>query len=165
MRELAREIDRVQRELEVKGAVITGTEQSFASGAEIGELAELSPAQAFEFSRFGQGIFRAIENSAKPVIAAIRGYCMGGGLDLALACRARIAAPDAVFAHPGGALGILTGWGGTPRLPRLVGRSRALEMLILGHRLGAREALQCGLIAHIFPADKLLDAAVEIAEA
>jgi enoyl-CoA hydratase/carnithine racemase len=137
-------------------AVITGTEQSFASGAEIGELAELLPAHAFEFSRTGQRVFRAIENCAKRVVAAILGYCMGGGLDLALACHARIAAPDAVFAHPGGALGILTGWGGTQRLPRLIGRSRAMELLASGGRITAREALDWGLITQLVPASGLL---------
>ena len=134
---------------ELAGAVITGTERAFAVGAEISELASLTPALAFEFSRCGQSVMRAVENSPRPVIAAIRGYCMGGGLDLALACHARIASRDAVFAHPGGSLGIITGWGGTQRLPRLIGRSRALEMLVTGPRLDATQALACGLVQKI----------------
>ena len=91
----------------------------------------------------------AVANSPRPIIAAIRGYCMGGGLDLALACHARIASRDAVFAHPGGSLGILTGWGGTQRLPRLIGRSRALEMLVTGRRVDAEEAFVYGLVEKI----------------
>ena len=134
---------------ELTGAVITGTERAFAAGAEISELASLTAAAAFEFSRYGQGVMRAVANSPKTVVAAIRGYCMGGGLDLALACDARIASRDAVFAHPGGTLGIITGWGGTQRLPRLIGRSRAIEMLVTGRRLDAEEALACGLVQKI----------------
>ena len=131
------------------GAVITGTERAFAVGAEISELANLTPALAFEFARRGQAVMRVVANSSKPVVAAIRGYCMGGGLDLALACHARIASSDAVFAHPGGSLGIITGWGGTQRLPRLIGRSRAIEMLVTGRRLDAREAFAYGLVHKI----------------
>ena len=135
--------------LEVVGAVITGTELAFAVGAEISELANLTPASAAEFARRGQSVMRAVANSPKPVVAAIRGYCMGGGLDLALACHARIASSDAVFAHPGGSLGIITGWGGTQRLPRLIGRGRALDMLVTGRRLDAREAFAYGLVHKI----------------
>jgi enoyl-CoA hydratase len=134
---------------ELAGAVITGTERAFAVGAEISELASLTAAAAFEFSRYGQRVMRAVANSSKPIVAAIRGYCMGGGLDLALACHARIASRDAVFAHPGGSIGIITGWGGTQRLPRLIGRSRAFEMLVTGRRLDAEEAFACGLVQKI----------------
>jgi len=134
---------------ELAGAVITGTDRAFAVGAEISELANLTPASAVEFARRGQSVMRAVANSPKPVVAAIRGYCMGGGLDLALACHARIASSDAVFAHPGGSLGIITGWGGTQRLPRLIGRGRALDMLVTGRRLDAREAFAYGLVHKI----------------
>jgi enoyl-CoA hydratase len=140
---------------EMAGAVITGTERAFAVGAEISEIANLTSASAF--ARYGQSVMRAVANSTKPIIAAIRGYCMGGGLDLALACHARIASQDAVFAHPGGSLGIITGWGGTQRLPGLIGRSRALEMLVTGRRLDAQEAFACGLVQKI-SADPLNEA-------
>ncbi len=143
------QIVKLAEQRELTGAVITGTERAFAVGAEISEIANLTPALAFEFSRRGQSVMHAVANSAKPIVAAIRGYCMGGGLDLALACRARIASRDALFAHPGGSLGIITGWGGTQRLPRLIGRSRALEMLVTGRRLDAKEALDCGLVQKI----------------
>jgi enoyl-CoA hydratase len=147
--EIEAQIVNLAEQRELAGAVLTGTERAFAVGAEISELASLTPASAFEFARRGQGVMRAVANSPKPVVAAIRGYCMGGGLDLALACHARIASGDAVFAHPGGSLGIITGWGGTQRLPRLIGRSRALEMLVTGRRLNAEEAFACGLIQTI----------------
>jgi enoyl-CoA hydratase len=147
--EIEAQIVKLSEQREPAGAVITGTERAFAVGAEISELANLTPASAFEFARYGQRVMRAVANSPKPVVAAIRGYCMGGGLDLALACRPRIASRDAVFAHPGGSLGIITGWGGTQRLPRLIGRSRALEMLVTGRRLDAGEAFACGLVQTI----------------
>lgn len=147
--EIEAEIVKLSAQCELACAVITGTERAFAVGAEISELANLTPASAFEFARYGQSVMRAVANSPKPIVAAIRGYCIGGGLDLALACHARIASRDAVFAHPGGSLGIITGWGGTQRLPRLIGRSRALEMLITGRRLDADEAFACGLVQKI----------------
>ena len=147
-----------QREL--AGAVITGTERAFAVGAEVSELASLTAAAAFEFARGGQRVMRAVANSSKPIVAAIRGYCIGGGLDLALACHVRIVSRDGVFAHPGGSIGIITGWGGTQRLPRLIGRSRALEMLVTSRRLDATEALACGLVQKI-AADSVVNEAIE----
>lgn len=144
---LAGEIARLAEAAELAGAVITGSERAFAAGAEIAEVARLTPGDALAFSRRGQEVLGTIASSAKPVVAAIRGYCIGGGLDLALACRARIATADAVFAHPGATLGIITGWGGTQRLPRLIGRGRALEMLVTGRRICANEALAWGLVS------------------
>ena len=138
--EIEAQIMKFAEQRELAGAVITGTERAFAVGAEISEIANLTAAAAFEFARCGQNVMSAVANSPKTVVAAIRGYCMGGGLDLALACHARIASRDAVFAHPGGTLGIITGWGGTQRLPRLIGRSRAIEMLVTGRRLDAERS-------------------------
>lgn len=152
-------MERLARESGLVGCVIAGTERAFAVGADIGELARLTPAEAHEFSREGQCVLRAVERSRLPVVAAIRGYCMGGGLDLTLACRARVATPEAIFAHPGGALGILTGWGGTQRLTRLLGRPGALEMLTTGRTLGASDALALGLIEKIVPPAALLSTA------
>ena len=163
--ELAEQLDRLARARGVVGAVITGSEHAFATGAEISELARLTPPEAFEFARYGQSVMNAIANSPKPVVAAIRGYCMGGGLDLALSCAARIASTDAVFAHPGGSLGIITGWGGTQRLPRLIGKSRAIEMLVTGRRLDVQEAFAIGLVQRIAPACELHAAGVELLRA
>jgi enoyl-CoA hydratase len=160
MNALADETRRLATAPEFVGAVITGSERAFAVGADIQELAGVRAGEGFEFSRRGQEVMASIECSRKPVIAAIRGFCFGGGLDLALACRARIASPDASFAHPGGALGIITGWGGTQRLPRLVGRGRALEMFVTGGPIGADEAQAYGLISQIAPSEKLIGEAL-----
>ena len=158
-----REIARLGVAAEFHGLVITGGESAFAAGAEIAEVARLTPASAFEFSRRGQEVLGAIASSAKPVIGAIRGYCIGGGLDLALACHARVAAADAVFAHPGVTLGIITGWGGTQRLPRLIGRGRATEMFVTGGRIGAEQALAWGLVNEVAAGDDLMAAAIRMA--
>jgi enoyl-CoA hydratase len=162
---LEREIARLAQTAELSGAVITGTARAFAAGAEIAEVARLTPTSAFAFSRRGQAVLGMIASSTKPVVAAIRGYCIGGGLDLALACRARIAGTDAVFAHPGVTLGIITGWGGTQRLPRLIGRGRALEMLVTGGRIRASEALAWGLVSKVSADSEMLDDAFRLARA
>jgi enoyl-CoA hydratase len=162
---LADEIARLTVTPELAGAVITGSKRAFAAGAEIAEVARLTPNSAFEFSRRGQAVLEVIASSTKPGVAAIRGYCIGGGLDLALACRARIAAADAVFAHPGVTLGIITGWGGTQRLPRLIGRGRALEMLVTGGRIRAGEALAWGLISKVSADSDLVEDAIRLARA
>lgn len=161
METLARDMTRLAAASKLAGAIITGSERAFAVGADIAEVAQLQATQAFEFSRQGQNVMAAIACSRKPVIAAIRGFCLGGGLDLALACRMRIATDDAVFAHPGGALGIITGWGGTQRLSRLIGRGRASEMFVTGAKIDAAQALACGLIARIEPSAELLGAALQ----
>ncbi|MEP6743120.1 MAG: enoyl-CoA hydratase/isomerase family protein [bacterium] len=129
--------------------IFTGTYDVFASGADIRELAQLSEKDALEFARFGQKLFQTIADAKQVTIAAINGYCMGGALDLALACDIRIASPQAVFAHPGARLGIITGWGGTQRLPRLIGRARALELFATTGRLTSQEALDMRLVTSI----------------
>jgi enoyl-CoA hydratase/carnithine racemase len=159
---LEREMGRLADDGELPGCVITGTERAFAAGAEISELAALARGEGFAFARCGQQAMRAVERSRKPVVAAIRGFCFGGGLDLALACHARAASDDAVFAHPGGSLGIITGWGGTQRLPRLIGKSRAMEMFVTGRRVDANEALVVGLIDRVVDAAELLESASEL---
>lgn len=126
--------------------VITGNDHFFSAGAELREIAALNGAAAYEFSSIGQALMAALDDFPAPVYAAISGYCMGGGLDLALACHRRIASPHAVFAHRGAALGLITGWGGTQRLPRLIGKARALELLVAGEKLSASRAHAIGLI-------------------
>jgi enoyl-CoA hydratase len=163
MQALADEVERMARAPEIVGAVITGSARAFAVGADIAELAQLRVNEGFEFSRRGQEVMTAVARSRKPVVAAVRGFCFGGGLDLALACRARIASPDAIFAHPGGALGIITGWGGTQRLPRLIGRGRAMELFVTGARIGANEARACGLIRTVAPAEDVVAEATRLA--
>jgi enoyl-CoA hydratase len=131
---------------QVKALIIAGNDKFFSAGADLKEIAQLSGPEAFEFSRRGQKLMNAIDLFPVPVIAAIRGYCMGGGMDLALACDYRIAAPDAVFGHRGASLGVITGWGGTQRLPRLIGKERALQMFLLAEMVRAEEALKIGLV-------------------
>ncbi|HEY1527075.1 MAG TPA: enoyl-CoA hydratase/isomerase family protein [Candidatus Angelobacter sp.] len=130
----------------IEAVIITGNDKFFSAGADLNEIAQLTAAQAFEFSRAGQALMLGIDRFPIPVIAAIRGYCMGGGMDLALACDYRIAAPNAVFGHRGASLGIITGWGGTQRLPRLIGKPRAMQMFLLVEMVNADEALKIGLV-------------------
>lgn len=129
--------------------VIAGNDRFFSAGAELSEIAALDGPAAYEFSKMGQELMRLIAEFPAPVCAAISGYCMGGGLDLALACHHRIASPHAVFGHRGAALGLITGWGGTQRLPRLVGRARALEILVAAEKVAAERALRFGLVDSI----------------
>jgi enoyl-CoA hydratase/carnithine racemase len=142
-------IDELRIEAEngnLKGLIITGNDKFFSVGADLNEISQLSGPQAFEFSRRGQALMLAIDQFPVPVIAAIRGYCMGGGMDLALACDYRIAAQNAVFGHRGASLGVMTGWGGTQRLPRLIGKARALQMFLLAEMVKDDEALRIGLV-------------------
>ena len=134
---------------DVSAIIFTGTGDVFASGADIRELAALNPATARDFAARGQRLFQRIADAPLLTVAAVNGFCIGGGLDLALACRYRCASPCAVLAHPGVNLGIITGWGGTQRLPRLIGASRALEMLMTARRLTSSEAHEGGLIDRI----------------
>jgi enoyl-CoA hydratase len=131
---------------QIKSLIVTGNDKFFSVGADLNEISVLTTAQAFEFSRQGQALMQAIDQFPVPVIAAIRGYCMGGGMDLALACDYRIAAPNAVFGHRGASLGVMTGWGGTQRLPRVIGKARALQMFLLAEMVKAEEALRIGLV-------------------
>jgi enoyl-CoA hydratase/carnithine racemase len=133
----------------LKGLIITGNEKFFSAGADLNEISQLTGPAALEFSRSGQALTSAIDRFPAPVFAAIRGYCMGGGMDLALACDYRIAAPNAVFGHRGATLGVMTGWGGTQRLPRLIGRARALQMFLLAEMVSAEEALRIGLVDRV----------------
>ena len=129
-----------------KPMVITGNEKFFSAGADLHEIAPLEGPSAYEFSKLGQALMLAVEQFPALVYGAVSGYCMGGGLDLALACDRRIAAPNAIFAHRGAALGLLTGWGGTQRLPRLVGKSVALDMFVLAEKVSVHRALAIGMV-------------------
>jgi enoyl-CoA hydratase/carnithine racemase len=129
--------------------VIAGNAHFFSAGADLNEIAALSGPRALAFARMGQRLMAAVANFPVSTIAAVDGYCMGGGLDLALACDRRIAGPHAIFAHRGAALGLVTGWGGTQRLPRLVGKARALQMFLAAEKVGAKRALEIGLADEI----------------
>jgi enoyl-CoA hydratase len=145
----------------VNAVIFTGSGDVFASGANIRELSSLTPESAREFAARGQSLFQKIADARPLTVAAVGGFCMGGGLDLALSCRLRVAAPGAVFAHPGARLGIITGWGGTQRLPRLVGDALAFEMFLTGRRLSGPEAFAAGLVQHL--SEQPLERARELA--
>jgi enoyl-CoA hydratase len=134
---------------QISGLIISGNQKFFSAGADLNEIARLSGSEALEFSRLGQKLTWFIDRFPVPVVAAIRGYCMGGGMDLALACDYRIAASNAVFGHRGASLGVITGWGGTQRLPRLIGKPRALQMFLLAETVNANQAVTIGLVNEI----------------
>lgn len=141
------ELHKILDETTKNNIIFTGKKDVFASGADLREIAEVTSETAKEFALRGQNLMNKIANTN--AIAAINGFCFGGALDLALACKQRIAAPNALFSHPGANLGIMTGWGGTQRLTRLVGEAAALEMFLTAQRVSASEALKIGLIDNI----------------
>ena len=133
----------------IKAIIFTGMDDVFASGADLREIASVTPETAREFALRGQTLMTKISTLPQKTIAAINGFCFGGALDLALACDRRIASPNATFAHPGAGLGIITGWGGTQRLPRLVGRGNALELFFTAEAIDADRAVEIGLVDEI----------------
>ncbi len=148
----------------VRCLILTGAgARAFAAGADIKEMAELSPQAGLAFGRLGHAVTAAVEALPQPVIAAVNGYAFGGGCELALACDLRLAADTAQFAQPEVGLGIPPGWGGTQRLPRLVGPGLAAELIFTGRRVAADEALRIGLVNAIYPAAHLLPEATALA--
>jgi enoyl-CoA hydratase/carnithine racemase len=147
----------------VRGVILTGAgDKAFIAGADISELAHVDAYDAEESSRFGQGVLDLIENLGKPVIAAINGFALGGGCETAMACTMRIAAEHAKFGQPEVKLGLLPGGGGTQRLPRLVGKGRALQLILTGETISAQEAYRIGLVNEVVPAAGLIDRAETI---
>jgi enoyl-CoA hydratase/carnithine racemase/predicted GIY-YIG superfamily endonuclease len=132
-----------------KPLILTGNPHFFSAGADLHEIAALKAPEACDFAKMGQALMNAIDHFPALVYAAIEGYCLGGGLDLALACDIRIAAPNAIFGHRGAALGVITGWGGTQRLPRLIGKGRALQMFCAAEKIDAALAHRIGLVQTI----------------
>jgi enoyl-CoA hydratase/carnithine racemase len=131
---------------QLRPLIVAGNRQFFSVGGDLNEIAALTGSEAYQFSAMGQALMNALASYPAPVIAAIEGHCMGGGLDLALSCHRRIAAPHAIFGHRGAALGIMTGLGGTQRLPRLIGKSRALELFIAAEKISAARAFEIGMV-------------------
>lgn len=147
----------------VRGVILTGSgDKAFIAGADISELAHLDAYGAEESSRLGQGVLDFIENLGKPVIAAINGFALGGGCETAMACTMRIAAEQARFGQPEVKLGLLPGGGGTQRLPRLVGKGRAMQLILTGETISAHEAYRIGLVNEVVPAENLIDRAETI---
>jgi enoyl-CoA hydratase len=155
--ELGDAVTRLETDAGVRGAILTGAGQkAFVAGADISELAAQGPMEGKLRSMLGQQVFRRLERCGKPVIAAVNGFALGGGCELAMACHIRIAAEHAKFGQPEVKLGIGPGYGGTARLPRLVGKGRALELLLTGEMIDAAEAFRIGLVNRVVPAGQLL---------
>ncbi|MEK7688752.1 MAG: enoyl-CoA hydratase-related protein [Deltaproteobacteria bacterium] len=148
----------------IKVIIITGAGRTFCAGADIKELSAIKTRKDGEaFAKNGQELMDIIESSTIPVLAAINGACIGGGMELAMACHIRIASEDAWFSQPEINLGIIPGFGGSRRLPKIIGRGKAIELLITGNKVSAKEVLAIGLLNKIVPRDKLMDEAKELA--
>ena len=164
IRELGDAAVEVAADTAVKAVILTGAgAKAFVAGADIAELTTQGPLDGKARARAGQMVFRAFERLNKPVIAAVNGFALGGGCELAMACHVRIASDTAKFGQPEVKLGLLPGYGGTVRLPRIVGKGRALELLLTGAIIDAAEALRIGLVSRVVPADQLLPEAEALA--
>ena len=159
MTELGRAIDEVRGDSSVGGVIVTGAGRAFVAGADIAELRAKSKKEMHELARRGQEVFRRFETSPKPVVAAVNGFALGGGCELALACHVRIASEHAKFGQPEVKLGIIAGYGGTQRLPRIVGKGRALQLLLTGEIIDANEAYRIGLANQVVASGALMEAA------
>ena len=145
---------------DVRGVVLTGAgDKAFIAGADIGEIAQITAVEAEKSSTYGQGVLNLIENLGKPVVAAINGFALGGGCETAMACTIRIATDTAKFGQPEVKLGVIPGGGGTQRLPRLVGKGRALQLILSGEMISAQEAYRIGLVNEVVPAAELISRA------
>ena len=163
--ELGQAVRQVESDREIRAVILTGAgSKAFIAGADITELARCDVELARELSRKGAGIFRRYERLPKPVIAAVNGFALGGGCELAMACHVRIASENARFGQPEVKLGICPGYGGTVRLPRLVGRGRAVELLTTGAMIDAAEAYRIGLVNRVVPFERLMAEAETLAK-
>jgi enoyl-CoA hydratase len=163
--ELEAAFNAVLKDAAVRAAIVTGAgEKFFVAGADINELKENTPLSAKEIARRGQLLFSFVERLGKPVVAAINGFCLGGGLELASACTFRTASKNAVVGLPEVKLGVIPGYGGTQRLPRLVGIGRAMEMILTGEPINADEALRIGLVNHVYESAELLPKTRELVD-
>lgn len=163
--ELDAVLDRVSQCEDILVAVVTGAGKAFVAGADIAQMAELSSAEAKEFGTLGNAVFHKLETLTKPTIAAVNGFALGGGCELALACDIRIAEDKAKFGQPEVSFGITPGFGGTQRLPRIVGVSTAMEMILTGKPISAARAKEIGLVSYVVEQDALMDTALELANA
>ena len=162
LKELYQAIEAAIASKNVGAIIITGSgKKAFIAGADIKLMKNLDSNGAISFGKLGQDVAAMIEHSPKPIIAAINGFALGGGCEIAIACHLRFASEDAKFAQPEVKLGLIPGWGGTQRLPRIVGKGNAIELIIGGHIIDAQEALRIGLVNKIFEKKKLLDETVK----
>ena len=157
-------LNKIQSDKEIRVIIITGSgEKAFIAGADIKLMQKMNRQEAFDFANLGQELANLIEKSAKPVIAAVNGYALGGGCEIALSCHLRIASDNAVFAQPEVKIGLLPGWGGTQRLPRIIGRGLANEIILTGRNVLAKEALDIGLVNKVVPQEELINTCFDIA--
>ena len=162
-RDLQAAFEAAREDDDVHGVILTGSgDKAFIAGADIGELSQISAVEAEKSSSFGQAVLNLVENLGKPVIAAINGFALGGGCETAMACTIRIAVESAKFGQPEVKLGLLPGGGGTQRLPRLVGKGRALQLILTGQIISAQEAYRIGLVNEVVPAADLISRAEAI---
>ena len=162
--EFINELKKIQSEKDIRVIIITGSgEKAFIAGADIKLMQKMNREEAFEFANLGQELANLIEKSAKPVIAAVNGYALGGGCEIALSCHLRIASDNAIFAQPEVKIGLLPGWGGTQRLPRIIGRGLANEIILTGRNVTAKEALDIGLVNKVVPQEELMNTCFDIA--
>jgi Enoyl-CoA hydratase/carnithine racemase len=164
--EFINELKKIQSDKEIRVIIITGSgEKAFIAGADIKLMQKMNREEALEFANLGQELANLIEKSAKPVIVAVNGYALGGGCEIALSCHLRIASDNAIFAQPEVKIGLLPGWGGTQRLPRIIGRGLANEIILTGRNVSAKEALDIGLVNRVVPQEELMNTCFDIANA
>ena len=162
--ELDDAVTKIQDSEEIEAVIVTGAGRAFVAGADIEEISRLGPAAGLRFCERGQGVFSRLERLEKPVVAAVNGFALGGGCELAMACHMRVASNRARFGQPEVKLGILPGFGGTQRLPRLVGRGVATQLILSGAMIDAEEALRIGLVNEVVEPDALLERARALLE-
>lgn len=164
LNELSAAVDAAEADKDVKCIIVTGAGRAFVAGADIAGMQPLNEVDGYEWGRLGQQVFRKIETLKKPVIAAVNGFALGGGCELAMACDIRIAGEKAKFGQPEVGLGITPGYSGTQRLPRLVGKGKAMELILTGEIIGAEEAEKIGLVNKVVAQEELMDQAFAMAE-
>ena len=165
LRDLDAALDQAAAQDNILVLVLTGAGRSFVAGADIAQMKDLSPMEAKRFGLYGNGVFLKLENFPKPVIAAVNGFALGGGCELAMSCDIRVASEKAKFGQPEVGLGITPGFGGTQRLARIVGTSNAMELILTAKTISAAQAQEMGLVSHVYPPEELMDKALELAQA
>ena len=164
MAELQAAVNACNNDEAIKALVLTGAgDKAFVAGADISQMQDMRPQEALAFMELGQETLRRMETMPKPVIAAVNGFALGGGTEIALACDIRFASENAAFGQPEILIGVIPGWGGTQRLPRIVGMGRAKELILSGGRIDAQRAYEIGLVNRVFPADQLLPETLKFA--
>ncbi len=163
LRELSAAIDEAENDRELYVLILTGAGKSFVAGADIGEMSGLSAEEGKAFGALGNSVFMKLEQMSKPTVCAVNGYALGGGCELSMCCDIRIAGEKAVFGQPETGLGITPGFGGTQRLPRIIGAARAKELIFTARNIKAQEALEIGLVSRVVPQDELMASALELA--